>query len=698
MLNARDMTLRREDEVIRLPPKAFETLRTLVEHCGEVVTKEQMMSRVWPDAYVEESNLTQNVFLLRRKLGLTPAGEEYIQTIPKRGYRITVLVEELADESNRAPASPDIAPVIEDKPKNRPRNSWLPPALIIAMVIVALVLWRTTSASPVAINYLELTHDGSDKRGRSMALGGPAATIVTDGSRIYFTEGSAQTLSTMQVSVVGGDTAPIVVPFGFPQILDFSSARSELLAGSFEDPASPAALWAIPVPAGVPYRLGPLVATDASWSPDGREIAFVKDMELYRALADGTNVRKLASLPGIGWRPRWSPDGKLLRLTVTDAKTASQSLWEVLSDGRGGLHPLLPGWSQPPGECCGAWSSDGRNFIFQATREGKTEAWVLASHGMTDWLFRPLRKPVQLTSGQMDSLIPIAGPDAHKVYVMGQHLRGELAKYDPRAHEFLSYLNGIAADMIDFSRDGQWIAYVAYPQGTLWRSRIDGADRRQLTFPPLYARVPQWSPDGRSIAYAAIGANEKSKIYIVQANGGTPEVMSDHGIEINPTFSSDGNSLVFSDAPFFSKMPAVAAIHTLDLRTRRRDTIPGSQGLFSPVPSPDGRYIAAMPLSGQRVMLFDSQTQSWSELTAGWSFLKWSNDGKRLYYRRYGDKPAILRIRLSDRKVEEVADLSRFRQGGRLAGLHFALAPDESPVLLRDTGTQEVYSLELGAR
>jgi len=97
-------------------------------------------------------------------------------------------------------------------------------------------------------------------------------------------------------------------------------------------------------------------------------------------------------------------------------------------------------------------------------------------------------------------------------------------------------------------------------------------------------------------------------------------------------------------------------------------------------------------------MLFDSHTQTWSELADGWGFTKWSSDSQYLYYMRYGERPAILRIHLSDRKVEEVAGLSAFRQGGRLAGLQFALAPDGCPTLLRDTGTQEIYSVNWPSR
>ncbi len=89
------MSLRRGEELVRLPPKAFDTLAVLVQQRGEVVTKQQLMDAVWPGTYVEESNLAQNVFLLRKKLGQAPDGGEYIETLSKRGYRINVPVQEI---------------------------------------------------------------------------------------------------------------------------------------------------------------------------------------------------------------------------------------------------------------------------------------------------------------------------------------------------------------------------------------------------------------------------------------------------------------------------------------------------------------------------------------------------------------------------------------------------------------------------
>jgi Tol biopolymer transport system component len=120
---------------------------------------------------------------------------------------------------------------------------------------------------------------------------------------------------------------------------------------------------------------------------------------------------------------------------------------------------LLPGWNQPPAECCGNWTPDGKYFVFQATRNGKTEIWAIQERrGRLD-LFglsgRPASEPVQLTGGQLNSLAPVLSPDGKKLYVIGQQLRGELARYDSKSREWVPYLSGMSAEFVDFSKDGQ---------------------------------------------------------------------------------------------------------------------------------------------------------------------------------------------------------------------------------------------------
>jgi hypothetical protein len=113
----------------------------------------------------------------------------------------------------------------------------------------------------------------------------------------------------------------------------------------------------------------------------------------------------------------------------------------------------------------------------------------------------------------------------------------------------------------------------------------------------------------------------------------------------------------------------------------------------------DGRHIVARSLDSNSLMLFNFQTQTWTELVRGayFGFANWSADGQYVYYLRRGLEPAILRVRIADGSVEEIANLSNLRQTGFRGGIWTGLAPDDSPLVLRDTGTQEIYALDLQA-
>lgn len=132
----------------------------------------------------------------------------------------------------------------------------------------------------------------------------------------------------------------------------------------------------------------------------------------------------------------------------------------------------------------------------------------------------------------------------------------------------------------------------------------------------------------------------------------------------------------------------------LDLTTNKVSTVPGSEGLFSPRWSPDGRYTFALPVDSKTIFLFDFENQKWTDLGLGFvGWPCWSKDGQHIYFLKEGADFAVLRIRISDRKVERVADLRKFKGTGYMSTA-LSLAPDDSPLLLRDTGTSEVYALD----
>jgi len=169
--------------------------------------------------------------------------------------------------------------------------------------------------------------------------------------------------------------------------------------------------------------------------------------------------------------------------------------------------------------------------------------------------------------------------------------------YDAASRHFVPYLPGLSATDLDFSRDGQWMTYVAYPSGTLWRSKTDGSERLQLSSLPMHIFLPRWSPDGKRIAFNGTPPGQRtSHIYIVPAEGGKPEQVT-HEQANDASWSADGKTLVFGpaspDQPIDIRLVGVA--------TGRVTKLAGSNGSFSPRWSPDGKYIVALHHDGYQI-------------------------------------------------------------------------------------------------
>ena len=137
------------------------------------------------------------------------------------------------------------------------------------------------------------------------------------------------------------------------------------------------------------------------------------------------------------------------------------------------------------------------------------------------------------------------------------------------SHQFIPYLSGISAGELDFSRDGQWITYVSYPEGSLWKCRTDGSDRLQLTYPPMTAILPRWSPDGKQIAFVDDERGKPWRILLISADGGAPqEAYPESRNQVDPTWSPDGKQIVFGRLPVPGSTEKIE-INVLDLTSHR---------------------------------------------------------------------------------------------------------------------------------
>jgi eukaryotic-like serine/threonine-protein kinase len=588
----------------------------------------------------------------------------------------------------RDSSSGKLKTVAEYQPASRrkTRPLWTVIAVSVVLLAAALAWLLSAPATPKVIGFTQITHDGLGKVG-----------LLTDGARIYFTEDAGSHSQIAQVSVAGGETVTIPTAFATPWTYDISSDHSELLIGTSATVEGEHFFAILPLPGGSPRQL-PISGRMAAWSPGGKQMVVCKGSELYVADHNGAGAHKVLTTEQTVLDARFSPDGSHIRFTLGDIVNATSSLWEVRINGTE-LRPLLPGWSNPPNECCGKWTTDGSYYLFQSTNAAGTNMWAIPEHQVL--LRKGSRLPVQITNGPLNYTDVEPSQDGHKLFAIASQPRGELVRYDSRSKLFVPLLGGISASDIEFSRDRKWVTYVSYPDETAWRSRADGTERLQLSFPPLGASEPHWSPDGKQIAFTATTPGKPNKIYIVSGQGGSAdELLAENFNEIDPTWSSDGTRLAFGRLSIPTP-PAVEAIFVVDLKTRQMSTLPGSENLFSPRWSPDGRFMAAIPVNDQnRLVLFNFQTQKWSPWmrqdlgTVG--FISWSLDTKYIYFDTlFSGKSWFGRVQLGHSQFERLVDLKDVHRFIGPWGPWNGVMPDGAPILVRDTSPHEIYALDV---
>jgi len=687
--------LRKSGVRIKLQEQPFQILAMLLERHGQIVTREELQKRIWPeDTFVDfDLGLSSAVKKLRQALGDDSANPRFIETLYRRGYRFIGPVDGISLPPPPVPGSTEAVPaaLISEglsafvRVRNSRALTW---AIIAVLVLVAAgVFWSTPPELPRITGYTQITHDGRAKRFPGFA---------TDGGRLYFNELELDRFVIGEVSVSGGETAILATSLRDRDIgiEDISANGSTLLIETSEGTVGEDSVWAFPLPAGSPRRLGDLLVNSATWSPEARDLVFSKGQEIFIANSDGGNPRKLAIVSGHVEGPRFSPDGHKLRFTVVDLKTDSSSLWELNRDGSG-LRPLLPGWNDSPHECCGNWTPDGKYFLFQSFRAGKNNIWVLPKR--SNW-FGGHSEPTQLTNGPLDFTLPLPSRDGKRIFTVGVQPRAELVRYDAKKG-FVPYLGGISAVGLAFSPDGQWVAYISVPDQALWRSKVDGSERLQLTNPSaIWAALPHWSPDGKQIVFMGRTVNTSWRAYMVSPNGGAQrDLIPGAEAGFDAAWSPDGKLIVLS---MHNAGVTPWGISILDLKTEKVSDLPGAEKLFSPRWSPDGRYIAAITTDSQKLMLFDRVAARWMELanitTIGYP--SWSRDGQYIFFDTIlTDDPAFFRIRVSDRKLERLVSLKGVRRFWGELGQWTGLAPDDSPLLARDTSSQEIYALDFQA-
>jgi len=703
-------TLTRQGTAVKLQEQPFRILALLIESPGEILSREELRKNIWPDGtYVEfDGSLNTALMKLRAALNDSADNPRFIETVPRKGYRFIAPVEiskiesgtlttavrvesgEMLDEPR---AAVDVSSL--GHPAGRTGPHWWEALLILAAVTGLLTygLWPRTE--PQVMKVQQLTHSGQID---------PWGKLVTDGSRIYFVVRDVTGWNLMQTSVEGGAVQRTPTPFDNTRIFDLSPDHSQFLIGQMTHRGEETALWLWPVQGGAPRRLGDLVAQEAVWSPVGNFIAYVQGDTIQLADPDGNNIRELAKFHTPPHSLVWSPDGQRLRFTLADLLESTDSMWELdLSNSV--PRRVLPEAQRGPHEGSGTWVGGGDYFVFSSGVDLRASLAVDTQASL--WIMRENRglfhrhtgQPIQLTKGPIAFDHPNALQDRNRVFVIGSHKEYQLLRIDPKTSVKTAMLAESGATDMDFSLDGQWVVYAARENGTLWKSKLDGSGKVQLTASATGAFAPHWSPDQKQILFTGFLLDRQPRLYVVSAEGGTPKSVlpsNNKWASVSGDWRTDGRQIVLDVQEMDSDKDS--DIRILDLETNKLSKLQGSDGFVEPRWSADGRYIAALNPKKKQVMVYDCKTLKWSVLAEA-NFpgaLRWSPSGDALYYQDVDEvEESIFRVPMATRENEKVVGLGDILSLGAARGIFTGLSPDGSVYVTVDHGDVDVYSVDL---
>jgi Tol biopolymer transport system component/DNA-binding winged helix-turn-helix (wHTH) protein len=703
--------LTREGIRLRLEKQPAIVLEMLIAAHGQLVTRKQLVAALWPGEVSGEFDrrLDKALAKLRAALHDSPHAPVFVETLKGRGYR---MIREIAFEPSATPRNGNSDRTFSDakaavqpertasfRAKSQGRKPWSSwrifayfglPGLAVLMImflsVAAAYSWRYNHSLQVT-DYTQLTHDGWRK-------------LLVGVDRSYFYLRAASDWHTLdRISFANGSTTTVPLALSQVDVLGLATDGSQfLLTGVNQNQPG---LWAVHLPDGAWTNLAPGVqVTAATWSPYRTRILYADaNGKFYTMRSDGAEVRAWnvnGGQNGNSWITdlRWSPDGTRLRFTRDHA------IWEIKPDGSG-AHPVFPGLFAGSWQCCGRWSSDGKLFVF-SVRDSlfssvlpSSQLWASEEGGLLGRIFH--KDPVRLTSGPMRWSSAYPSPeDNTTIYARGVVLRGQLVRLNDRTGAWEPFLAGISAQYVADSPDKRFLCYVSFPEGILWKTWRDGSHPVQLAGAQLHPASPRWSPDGSLIVFDSTGASGVTQSWAISSSGGAPyRLFPDaENAQSDPVWSPDGKQLAYSTHAR-ERSSASATIRLYNLTTHTTATIPGSENMSSARWSPDGRFLIGINHATRSLWRFDFATKKWTHLEdeqAEYPCI--SSNSRWIYFLRPFAHAGIYRIPSTGGKEERIADLTHVPITG-FDSIWFGLDDKDTPLLLKDTGMDDIYALHL---
>ncbi len=673
-------TLRRDDRSVPITAKTFDVLVVLLQHCDRVVSKDELLSLVWPDTAVQENNLVRQISLLRRALAQRPDQHDYIVTIPGHGYRFVAAVHRVAaappDEYShryvdvhplreRAVDVEDATPAVNrDSARSFASSPRMRPVTLVALVAtvsagllvtaVAMTLRRPESSRFESRRILQrMTYDETASP-RDASWSGDGQWIVyasdADGNADLWKQRLGDPDPIRLTSSEFNETQPDWSPDGHSIVF-----RSERDGGG---------LYVIPASGG-PERMISSFGYEPLWSPDSTRVMFKRSDVLpdlptmYVVALDGKPSQPLRpDVLGqfISLRAAWHPDGHRISVWGRLRKGGMAFLTIPVGGGRviaderaaqveGDLASMSPGKF--------VWAKSGRYIYFEASAGDTRNIWRVT---VDPWTGKWTGAPERLTTGAGEETSVAISPDGTRLIftTTASRTRVWAFPFEPRSGRITGQpypvTHGSAGEVdFDAQADGSKVAFNSVRAGRneLWeRSISEGQDRLLLSSVDWRFSKPRWSPDGAKLAFSRCATPDRNiAVAVLNTDGSGERVLTkSETVDMEAyDWSRDGQTIVgacrFSKSDRYSTclIPLGSGAGASDVRVIASDPL---RNLFNQRFSPDQRWVTFLAHDLSRdptstVYVVPLAGGAWRPITEGVWFddkPRWGPDGDILYF------------------------------------------------------------------